>query len=91
MRQVVGFPTRRHNGDADQPDGGRRSRWIDPELREYPVELVLDRTLPDMKPSLTATAEIFVEQHSQVTAVPLAAIYAPAGAARPPWRRRRAR
>jgi HlyD family secretion protein len=75
--RVVGFPdpvgatvTR----ISPMADGS--SRWMNPELREYPVELVLDRTLPDMKPSLTATAEIFVEQLRQVTAVPLASIYA---------------
>src|SRR3954447_17275356 len=61
--RVVGFPdpvgatvTR----ISPMADGS--SRWMNPELREYPVELVLDRTLPDMKPSLTATAEVFVEQ-----------------------------
>jgi multidrug resistance efflux pump len=75
--RVVGFPdpvgatvTR----ISPMADGS--SRWMNPELREYPVELVLDRTLPDMKPSLTATAEIFVEQLRNVLAVPLAAIYA---------------
>lgn len=54
-------------------DGG--SRWWNPDLREYPVELVIDRTAPDMKPGLTLTAEIFVEQLRGVTAVPLASIY----------------
>ena len=51
------------------------SRWMNPDLREYPVELVLDRTMPDMKPGLTAQGEIFVEQHRGVSAVPLASIY----------------
>jgi HlyD family secretion protein len=54
-------------------DGG--SRWWNPELREYPVELVLDRTAPDMKPGLTLQCEVFVEQLRDVTAVPLASIY----------------
>lgn len=51
------------------------SRWWNPDLREYPVELVIDRTAPDMKPGLTLTSEIFVEQLRGVTAVPLASIY----------------
>lgn len=54
-------------------DGG--SRWFNPDLREYPVELILDRTLPDMKPGLTLTSEVFVDQLHDVTAVPLACIY----------------
>ena len=51
------------------------SRWWNPELREYPVELVIDRTAPDMKPGLSLQCEIFVEQLRDVTAVPLASIY----------------
>ena len=54
-------------------DGG--SRWMNPDLREYPVELVLDRTLSDMKPGVTVQGEIFVEQLRGVSAVPLASIY----------------
>ena len=51
------------------------SRWWNPEVREYPVELVVDRTTPEMKPGLTLQGEIFVEQLRDVTAVPLASIY----------------
>jgi HlyD family secretion protein len=51
------------------------SRWWNPELREYPVELVIDRTTPEMKPGLTLQGEIFVEQLRGVTAAPLASLY----------------
>ena len=40
-------------------DGG--SRWWNPDLREYPVELVLDRSPRDTKPGLSAQVEIFIQ------------------------------
>jgi hypothetical protein len=51
------------------------SRWWNPDLREYPVELVLDRSPGDAKPGLSAQAEIFVEQIQGALAVPLASVY----------------
>ena len=51
------------------------SRWMNPDLREYPVELVLDRTPDGTKPGLSVQAEIFVEQIRGALAVPLASIY----------------
>ena len=53
-------------------DGG--SRWWNPDLREYPVELVLDRSPQDAKPGLSAQVEIFIEQMHDTLAVPLASI-----------------
>ena len=54
-------------------DGG--SRWWNPDLREYPVELVLDQAPPDARPGLSAQVEIFIEQIRDTLAVPLASIY----------------
>jgi HlyD family secretion protein len=54
-------------------DGG--SRWWNPDLREYPVEMVLDQSPPDVRPGLSAQVEIFVEQIHNTLAVPLAGIY----------------
>ena len=51
------------------------SRWWNPDLREYPVELTLDRSPQDSKPGLSAQVEIFIEQIRSVLAVPLASIY----------------
>jgi HlyD family secretion protein len=51
------------------------SRWWNPELREYPVELLLDRTPAAAKPGLSAQAEIFIEQIRGAVAVPLASVY----------------
>jgi HlyD family secretion protein len=51
------------------------SRWWNPDLREYPVELLLDRSPPDTKPGLSAQVEIYVDQMHNTLAVPLASIY----------------
>jgi multidrug efflux pump subunit AcrA (membrane-fusion protein) len=51
-------------------------RWWNPDLREYPVELVLDETPPNCKPGLGCQVELLVERRPKVLAVPLTAIYA---------------
>ncbi|HZN69070.1 MAG TPA: HlyD family efflux transporter periplasmic adaptor subunit [Tepidisphaeraceae bacterium] len=51
------------------------SRWWNPELREYPVELLLDHTPAAAKPGLSSQAEIFIEQIRGAVAVPLASVY----------------
>ena len=51
------------------------SRWWNPDLKEYPVELTLDQTPKDVKPGIGVQAEIFTDRLDDVLAVPLAAIY----------------
>jgi HlyD family secretion protein len=51
-------------------------RWWNPDLKEYPVDLVLDETPANSKPGLSATVEILVERRENVIAVPLTSIYA---------------
>jgi HlyD family secretion protein len=51
------------------------SRWWNPDLREYPVELTLDQSPRDTKPGLSAQVEIFIDQMHDALAVPLASIY----------------
>jgi HlyD family secretion protein len=52
------------------------NRFWNPDLREYPVELTLDRTPPDLKPGMKVDAEVFIERLEDVRAVPAAAVYA---------------
>lgn len=54
-------------------DGG--SRWWNPDLKEYPVELTLDHTPADTKPGIGLQAEIYTDRLDDVLAVPLAAVY----------------
>jgi HlyD family secretion protein len=51
-------------------------RWWNPDLKEYPVDLVLDETPENVKPGLSATVEVLVERRNHVVAVPLTSIYA---------------
>jgi HlyD family secretion protein len=50
-------------------------RWWNPDLKEYPVDLVLDETPPDSKPGMSTTVEILIDRRHQVIAVPLTSIY----------------
>jgi RND family efflux transporter MFP subunit len=51
-------------------------RWLNPDLREYPVDLTLDETPPGLKPGISADpAEILINHYDHVLAVPLTAIY----------------
>jgi len=51
-------------------------RWWNPDLKEYPVDLVLDETPPNCKPGLTTQVEVLIERKPHVVAVPLTSIYA---------------
>jgi HlyD family secretion protein len=50
-------------------------RWWNPDLKEYPVDLVLDETPANTKPGLSATVEVLIERKSHVLAIPLTSIY----------------
>jgi hypothetical protein len=45
------------------------------DVKEYPVDLVLDETPQGLRPGMSAQAEIFVERAEGVLAVPLATIF----------------
>lgn len=51
-------------------------RWWNPDLREYPVELLLDDTPAGSKPGLGAQVEVLIERRSKVVGVPLTCVYA---------------
>lgn len=50
-------------------------RWWNPDLKEYPVELTLDKTPPDLKPGLGVTADVYIDRLEGVTAVPMAGVF----------------
>jgi hypothetical protein len=54
-------------------DSGQR--WMNPDLKEYPVDLELDRTPPNLRPQMGAQAEVLITRVGQALAVPLASIY----------------
>lgn len=57
------------------PVSDSSTRWMNPDTREYPVELALDWTPPNLKPGIGVQVEIMVESIPDAVAVPLAAIY----------------
>src|SRR4029079_7646037 len=50
-------------------------RWWHPDLKEYPVELLLDETPPNCKPGLGCTSEVLLERKPHVVTIPLTSIY----------------
>ena len=53
--------------------------WWNPDLRQYPIDLVLDSAPEGAKPGLSCNADILVGRLDDVLAVPLPAIYSAGG------------
>ncbi|HOA74007.1 MAG TPA: efflux RND transporter periplasmic adaptor subunit [Phycisphaerae bacterium] len=53
--------------------------WLNPNLREYKTDILLDGTYTELKPNTTARVEIQVAQLEQVLAVPVQAVFAQGG------------
>lgn len=51
------------------------NRWMNPDSKEYPAEVTLDQTPPNLKPSTSAKSTIMVKSLNDVLAVPLMSIY----------------
>lgn len=54
-------------------DSGQR--WMNPDVKEYPVDLVLDYTPPGLRPGLSANVEVLITRVPQALAVPLGSLY----------------
>ena len=50
-------------------------RYMNPDLKQYAVDLTLDRTPAGLKPGAGASATIFVERIPDAVSVPFAAVY----------------
>jgi HlyD family secretion protein len=70
LREPIGASLTRISPVSDSS-----SRWMNPDTREYPVELALDWTPPNLKPGIGVQVEILVDQVADAVSVPLAAIY----------------
>lgn len=86
----IGLPAKvTIEGFSDQQFTGRiskiaaladsRSRWFNPNLKEYETEILLDGEFTHLKPGNTAQAEILVAELHDVLAVPVQSIFAKAG------------
>jgi hypothetical protein len=52
------------------------SRWNNPDVKEYPVDLTFDQTPPQLKPGMGVMADVYIDRLKDVTTVPLTSIYA---------------
>jgi HlyD family secretion protein len=81
MRAVVHIPQANRTVDVTgwvshiSPIADMSQRWINPDLKEYPVDVTLDWVPAGLKPSESVKVEIFCEHLNSVTAVPLDSIY----------------
>ncbi|HYE19787.1 MAG TPA: HlyD family efflux transporter periplasmic adaptor subunit [Tepidisphaeraceae bacterium] len=70
MRRPIGATISRISVLADSSQ-----RFWNPDIREYPVELVLDETPPGLKPGLGCKVDILMEHRGKALSVPLPALY----------------
>lgn len=54
-------------------------RWINPNMKEYVTEVLIDGNTSDLKPGGTAKVDIQVTQLSEVLAVPVQAVFGKSG------------
>ncbi len=78
---IEGLPGRTFSGHVRKIAAlaDSQSGWLNPDLKEYETEILLDPTDVPLKPGVTAHAEILVESVQDRLAVPVQAIYAKAG------------
>lgn len=75
--EIEGMPNREFTGTVTKiaAVADSRSRWLNPDLKEYRTEITLDETDAPLKPGVTARAGIFVERVKADMAVPVQAVY----------------
>jgi HlyD family secretion protein len=78
---VEGIPGRTFSGKVRKiaPLADSQSSWLNPDLKEYETEILLDPTDVPLKPGVTAHAEIMVTTVEDQIAIPVQAIYAKGG------------
>lgn len=79
--QVEGIPGKVFHGTITKIGvlAESQNRWINPDLKEYEVEIELDDTDHPLKPGVTAVAEILVKRVEEVLAAPVQAIFSKNG------------
>lgn len=53
-----------------------QNRWLNPNLKEYETEVLLDGEFSELKPGITAHVQILVTELTDVLAVPVQAVFA---------------
>ncbi len=79
--EIEGFSGRRFNGTVSQIAvlADSQNRYLNPNLKQYETEILLEGEFTELKPGLTARVEILVAQLTNVLAVPVQTVFAKAG------------
>ena len=71
--RIENIPDRRFKGTvrriAPLPDA--QMTWMNPDLKVYPTDILIEDELPDLKPGVSARAEIVITNLPQVLSVPI--------------------
>ena len=74
---VEGVPGKMFSGQISKiaPLADSQNSWLNPDLKEYDTEVMLDPTDVELKPGVTARADILVGHVEDSLAVPIQAVY----------------
>jgi len=75
--EIEGFNDRIFSGTVSKIGvlADSRNRWLNPNLKEYETEILLDESYEGLKPGTTARVEILVTQLNDVLAVPVQSVF----------------
>ncbi len=75
--EVEGIPDVVFNGTVTKiaPLADSQNTWLSPDMKEYATEIELETTTHELKPGVTARADILVREVSDVLTVPVQAVY----------------
>jgi len=75
--EIEGFASRKLSGRVSKIAAlaDSQNRWLNPNLKEYETEIMLDGEFTDLKPGITARADILIVELSNVLAVPVQSVY----------------
>lgn len=57
------------------PVADSADRWMSPDRKDYPVDVILDETPKGLRPGMSAEVSILADRIEEATSVPLAALY----------------
>ncbi len=79
--EVEGLPGQTFTGEVTKiaPLADSQNRWLNPDLKEYATEVTLDPTDVELKPGVTARAEIMVREVDNVITIPIQAAFSSRG------------
>ncbi len=78
---VEGLPGRQYTGKITKIAvlADSSNQWLNPDLKEYETEITLDQSDPDLKPGVTAQAEIIADEVVNSLAIPTQSVFMKGG------------